>query len=243
MRRLLPFLSLLILFACRAPVFALAVTQEEVAAGAARLYRERIAQDITRHAIDSDASFLARVQRIADVLIAQVRRDYPESGVWSWEVHTTTDELENAFCMAGGKLLVGQPFVVRLGLNDAELAMLLAHEMQHALQQHNRKEFEEALRLEPSLRDLPFAVLEHAVDNDESLMRKLETFDAAQEVEADREGLKLAWRAGWPARALAGYFRKAMRFSAYPNFERNAYPSPAQRWHAAQMLAETLEPH
>jgi predicted Zn-dependent protease len=242
MRRLLPFLPRLVVLACCVPTLAWSVTQEEVEAGAARLYRERIAQDATRHAIDSDTGFLARVQRIAAILIAQARRDYPESAAWSWEVHTTTDDLENAFCMAGGKLLIAQPFVARLGLNDAELAMLLAHEMQHALQQHNRKEFEEALRLEPSLRDQPFAALERAVDNDEGLMRKLETLDAAQEDEADREGLKLAWRAGWPARALASYYRKAMRFSAYPNFERNAYPSPAQRWHAAQALAEMLDP-
>jgi predicted Zn-dependent protease len=234
----LPFL--LMLFAGWVP--ACAVTPEEVEAGAARLYRERIAQDAARHALDSDAGFLARVQRIAGILIAQARRDYPESATWSWELHTTTDELENAFCMAGGKLLVGQPFIARLGLNDAELAMLLAHEMQHALLQHNRKEFEEALRLDPSLREQPFAVLEHAVDHDESLMRRLEPLDASQEEEADREGLKLAWRAGWPARTLANYFRKAMRAAAYPNFERNGYPSPAQRWHAAQELAETLDP-
>jgi len=67
----------------------------------------------------------------------------------AWEIHTTTDPEENASCMAGGKLLIGQEYVMPLELNDVELAMLIAHEMEHALLQHNLKDMREALRLEP----------------------------------------------------------------------------------------------
>jgi predicted Zn-dependent protease len=220
---------------------AYAVTQEEAVAGADQLYRKRLAEHEQRYALDADPAFLARVKRIADILILQARRDFPDASAWTWEIHTTSDEEENAFCMAGGKLLIGQPFVTRLGLDDAELTMLLSHEMQHALQQHNRKEYDEALRVEPAFLERPFTVLEDAVDNDAGLMRKLESFNASQEAEADREGMKLAWRAGWPARRLANYYRKMMRASAYPNFERAGYPSPSQRWRDAQDLAGTLD--
>jgi predicted Zn-dependent protease len=220
---------------------AYAVTQEEVVAGADHLYRQRLAEHEQRYALDADPAFLARVKRIADILILQSRHDFPEALTWTWEIHTTSDDDENAFCMAGGKLLIGQPFVTHLGLDDAELAMLLSHEMQHALQQHNRKEYDEALRLEPVFMNRSFATLEGAVDNDAGLMRKLEGFNANQEIEADREGMKLAWRAGWPARRLANYFKKMMRTSAYPNFERAGYPSPSQRWRIAQDVAAMLD--
>ena len=217
-----------------------AVTQEDVMAGADRLYRERLDEAGRRHQLDTDPALLARLTRIAAPLIARAAREYPETAHWRWEIHTTADADENAFCMAGGKLLIGQAFVAGLGLDDAELAMLLSHEMQHALLQHNRQEYEEALRIEPALGRQPFAALEYAVDHDAALIARLAEFNKRQEIEADREGLKLAWRAGWPADRLARYFRKMMRASAYPNAERGGYPAPSLRWRNARELAQEL---
>ena len=185
--------------------------------------------------------FQQRVQRIAAPLIAQAARDYPEAAAWQWEIHTTAEGDDNAYAMAGGKLLVSRAYVHRLQLNDAELAMLLAHEICHAALRHNLQEYEAALRLEPSRRERPFAELEDAVDNDSALMRKLAPLGVAQEAEADREGLKLAWRIGWPGPALARYFGKLAKASHAPNFEQFAHPAPARRWQSARELAATLE--
>ena len=219
---------------------ALAVTQAEVMAGAERLYRKRVAQLAQAYALDADAAFLARATRIAGVLIAQARRDYPDSAAWAWEIHTTTDPGESASCMAGGKLMVGKPYVDGLRLDDAELAMLLSHEIAHATAYHNLKEFDEALRLDPSWQERPFAQLEDAIDNDSALVATLSALNFAQEAEADREGLKLAWRAGWPAIRLANYYRKAARASGMANFDSRTHPSPSSRWQAARELAESL---
>jgi len=219
---------------------AYAVTQDEVMAGSARLYRERIEELRSAYRLDDDARFGARVEAIARPLIEQARREFPESAAWAWELHTTTDGDDNAYSMAGGKLLVSRDFVERLGLNDAELAMLLAHEIMHSALRHNLQEFEEALRLEPAWATRPFAQLEHAIDHDDALMRKLAAFNSRQEEEADAEGLRFAARAGWPPLALAGYYRKLVRSSDSPNFARFAHPAPAQRWKAARELAAAL---
>ena len=128
---------------------ALALTQDEVLAGAKAMYDARIAAIAQRHALDTDVRLLARARRIVQRLAAQAARDYPESAGWTWELHTSADRDENASCMAGGKLLLGQPFADDLELDDAELAMVLAHEMQHALLRHNLQEYAEALRLDP----------------------------------------------------------------------------------------------
>jgi predicted Zn-dependent protease len=127
-------------------------------------------------------------------------------------------------------------------LSDAELAMLLAHEMQHALREHNLLEYQEALRLEPAWDANPFAELEYGLDHNSALMHKLAAFDAAQESEADREGLLLAWRAGWPAPALANYYRKLARDDPNANFDSLEHPAPARRWRAMRELANTLAP-
>ena len=209
-------------------------------AGAARLYQERMAELRSAYRLDDDPAFAARVARLAAQLIAQARRDFPDAADWPWELHTTTDGDANAFAMAGGKLLVSRAYVQELELNDAELAMLLAHEIMHAALRHNLQEFEQALRLEPAWGARPFAQFEHAIDNDEALMRKLAPFNAAQEEQADREGMRFAVRAGWAPLALAGYFRKLVRKSGAPNFDSYAHPAPARRWQAARALAQEL---
>lgn len=220
---------------------ASAVTQEQVIAGAAQLYAQRIAALDQARRLDTDADFVARVARVARGLIQQAVNDYPGTADWLWELHTTNDPEQNADCMAGGKILVSQDYVERLELNDAELAMLLAHEIAHATLRHNLKEYEQVERLDPTWLKRPFEELEDAVDNDDVLVEQLAPLDFAQEVEADRAGLLLAWRAGWPAERLAGYFKKMMRVSGAPNFDTATHPAPASRWHAAHALAATLD--
>lgn len=217
------------------------LTQAQVMAGAAKLYEEHLSQLRASYRLDDNPRFGARVAAIAAPLIAQVRRDYPETANWAWELHTSSDDTENAFAMAGGKLLIGSAFVERLVLNDAELAMLLAHEMAHVVLLHNLREAEEALRLEPHWALRPYAELEHAIDHDYGLMRKLAQFNFVQEEEADREGMRLAVRAGWKASELARFFRKLERNSLSPNFRSLYHPSPAMRTRAANQQAAALE--
>lgn len=231
-------LLLVLLFAATT---AQAVTLQEVMDGAGKIYRDRMNELAGRYTLDPDADFQKRVERIAKPLLEQAKLDYPEVAQWPWEIHTTTDADENAFGMAGGRILVGQRYVNELDLSDTELAMLLAHEMQHAIQKHNLKEALEALRLDPYWRDRPYSDLEDAIDNNNALMRKLQTINIAQEAEADFEGLKMAVRAGWPSRGLANYYKKAARNSKWSNFDSASHPSPSSRWHACRRLAEQLE--
>ena len=243
MPRFLPPVLLALAVALSAAAFATASTptQAEVMAGAARLYQARMDALRAAHKLDADAAFHARVLRIAQPLIAQAARDYPESAAWPWEIHTTSDGDGNAYAMAGGKLLVSSGYVHELLLSDAELAMLLAHEICHAVLRHNLAEYEEALRLAPEWSARPFAELEDAVDNDAGLMRLLAPLGIAQEEQADRAGMTLAWRAGWKGEALARYYYKLSRSSPSPNFEQSGHPAPAHRWRAARELAAALD--
>lgn len=210
-------------------------------AGAEKMYRERIADLSRAGMLDSDAAFLTRVQHIAQRLREQARRDDPTAPAMAWEIHTSDDPDDNANCMAGGKILLSQAYVERLALSDAELAMVLSHEMQHAILLHNLKEYQEAIRLEPAWRAKPFAALEDAVDNDARLMARLEAINKEQEIEADSAGLAMAWRAGWKAMDLAGYFRKLDQARNAGSWGSAIHPAPRQRWRAARSQAELLD--
>ncbi|MBV8666974.1 MAG: hypothetical protein JO269_10880 [Burkholderiaceae bacterium] len=238
MSKIRPLLQLLIaILPC---LSAAAVTLDEVNAGALRLYQARLAESEQRQELDGDQKFLRRVQGIAGKLIAQAEHERGAEAAIVWEIHTSGAPDESASCMAGGKLLIGQAYVEQLELNDAELAMLIAHEMEHALLQHNLKEMREALRLEPERLQRPFSELEYAVDHDNTLMNKLDAFNAAQELEADHDGFLLAWRAGWPAAGLANYYKKAAHADTMANFDRREHPASARRWQAIQTLSKQI---
>ncbi|HSY28880.1 MAG TPA: M48 family metalloprotease, partial [Burkholderiaceae bacterium] len=125
-------------------------------------------------------------------------------------------------------------------LDDAELAMMLSHEIEHAVLEHNLKEFREALRVEPNRQKQTFAELEYAIDHDSALMSKLAAFDVQQESEADRDGLLLASHAGWPPLGLANYFKKMANADPMSNFDSSEHPSAARRWQAMRELAKEL---
>ena len=220
---------------------ALALSHDEVIAGAGQMYRQRMQELEQRQVLDDDVFFLARVKKIAQTLVLQAKLDYPVFADWSWEIHTSSAADETAYCMAGGKILISQSQVQTLNLNDAELAMLLSHEMQHALLQHNLKEYLEAIRLFPIWENRPFSDLEQAVDNDAKLISALAKFNFSQEIEADKEGLKFAWRAGWKAASLASFFKKLGASTTMKNFDSISHPAPARRWKAARDLARTLD--
>ncbi len=233
--------TLLVLCLWLASGGALAVTQEEVEAGAARMYRVRITELANAGMLDRDPTFLARLARITQRLSEQARRDNPSLPAWSWEIHASSDPDDNASCMAGGKLLLSQAYAERLALTDAELAMVLSHEMQHTILLHNLKEYQEAERLDPRWLTRPFSTLEDAVDNDTRLMARLAGLNKEQEVEADREGMAMAWRAGWRAGELAAYFRKLAEAATMSHIGSATHPSPLQRWRTARRQAQLLD--
>lgn len=208
------------------------LTQELVMHGAEKLYRKRIAELEQAQILDTNSQFLQRIKSLSQALIHQASLDYPESVGWQWEIHSTNDEEETAYCMAGGKILVNISFVQKLALNDAELSMLLSHEISHALLLHNLKEYQEAIRLDPKLSEKSFEALEDAVDHDTELKHQLAAFNALQELEADQGGLRLAWRADWDPEKLLSLFKKMARFYRHAKFSDAEHPSEEYRWSA-----------
>lgn len=190
-------------------------------AEAAVQYRKILAGLAAKGKLDDEAILLARVRRIAAGVIVAAAQMRPATSSWPWEAHVTTDASTSAFCMAGGKLLVGAPFVARLELTDAELAMLLGHEIAHAVADHRREASRATMESDPAeeVRAARIAVM--------------------QEDEADRIGMELAHRAGWPATALAGFFDKLAALEPAGTFN-SSHSTAASRASAARAMARRL---
>jgi predicted Zn-dependent protease len=79
-----------------------------------------------------------RVERIAQDLLPHTYKWNPRAKGWRWEVIVIKTPTINALCMPGGKIAVFTGILDGLKLTDDELAMVLGHEMAHALREHGR---------------------------------------------------------------------------------------------------------
>ena len=147
---------------------------------------------------------VVRLHTISQKIIPHVSKWNEEAKSWKWEVNVIGSPQVNAFCMPGGKIAFFLGILEKLELTDDEVAMVMGHEMAHALREHARARLAktrltglgaQALITLLGLGDLGQAGL--------SAGAQLLTlrFSRSDESEADLIGMELAARAGYDPRA------------------------------------------
>ena len=82
---------------------------------------------------------LVRLRYIAKRIIPFTPPWNPRAKQWKWEVILLGSPQVNAFCMPGGKIAFFWGILSQLQLSDDEVAMIMGHEMAHALREHARE--------------------------------------------------------------------------------------------------------
>lgn len=130
---------------------------------------------------------------------------------WKWQVNLIQSDQINAFCMPGGKIAFYTGILEQLRLDDDEVAMIMGHEMAHALREHARERVAKStatnvgLRLGAAL--LGLGDLGDAAANLGSQLLTLK-FSREDESEADLVGLELAARGAFQPRASVSLWQK-----------------------------------
>ncbi|MGZ3240960.1 MAG: M48 family metalloprotease [Burkholderiaceae bacterium] len=202
-------------------------------------YNDILSSYSGKHQLDDDNKLMRRVKAISKTLIKAAIALKPAAKDWAWEIHTTSDPQVDAFCMAGGKLMVGSVFVNRLKLHDGELAMLIAHEVAHAVAEHHREELAEVLLINGRKASTPAITMEQ-LDTDFSIQVRLFELSSIQESEADHVGMILAHMAGWQARDILSFYNK-LASSDSSSMLNGAYPSMSSRLSMAKGMAQLFE--
>ena len=81
----------------------------------------------------------ARLKRIAKDLLPHAHKWNPRAKDWQWEVALIRSGNINAFCMPGGKIAFFTGILDKLRLTDDEVAIVMGHEIAHALREHARE--------------------------------------------------------------------------------------------------------
>lgn len=164
-----------------------------------------------------------RLQAIADRLIPFTHEWNPRARDWKWEVSLIGSKELNAFCMPGGKIAFYHGILQTLQLTDAEVAMIMGHEMAHALREHARERMGKQLATRGAI-EIGAAIfglgnLSRAAADMGGQLLTLK-FGREDESEADLVGMELAARAGYDPRAGVTLWQKMSEASkgAPPQF-------------------------
>jgi predicted Zn-dependent protease len=155
-----------------------------------------------------------RLRTIAQKLIPFVPRWNERAPQWKWEVNLIGSNQINAFCMPGGKIVFYTGILDQLKLTDDEVAMVMGHEIAHALREHGRERAGKQVAAEVGTTVLDigsqllgFGGLGRAIGSGGSQLA-LMAYGRDDETEGDLVGMDLAARAGYDPRSGVALWQK-----------------------------------
>ncbi|MFZ4289216.1 M48 family metallopeptidase [Variovorax sp. HJSM1_2] len=188
------------------------VSAEKLEDAAQQEYSKMLSEARAQGALASDNNpQLQRLRGIARRIIPFATQWNPRATQWRWEVNLIGSKQVNAFCMPGGKIAFYTGILDQLKLNDDEVAMIMGHEMAHALREHARERMAKStgtsLGLSLGAQLLGLGQLGDVAANLGTQLLTL-TYSRSDETEADLVGLELAARAGFNPRASVTLWQK-----------------------------------
>lgn len=194
----------------------------------------------------SSSSDVDLVRRVGNDIKAAVDTYYAAKGKtgdlkgYAWEFNVVDDPTVNAFCMPGGKVVV-YTGILKVTQNEDALAVVMGHEIAHALANHGNERVSQGLITQLGLTtlDLGLAMSQKGQQTRQLVMAAagagaqvglLLPFSRKHESEADEIGLYLMAMAGYnPDAAVPFWNRMNKSGGARPPEFLSTHPDPARR--------------
>jgi predicted Zn-dependent protease len=227
--------------------FSKLVSAGQVEQAAAQQYQKMMQEAAAKNALlPPEHAQTVRLRAIAQKIIPFSYEWNPRAKDWKWEVNILNSNQINAFCMPGGKIAFYTGILEQLKLTDDEVAMIMGHEVAHALREHARERMGKSaatnigISLGASLLGFGQTGSQLASMGGQLLSLK---FGREDESEADLVGMELAARAGYNPRAGVSLWQKMGQASkgAPPQFL-STHPSGPTRIKDIEANLPKVEP-
>lgn len=188
------------------------ISEAEVQGMAKTEYRQFLSQNkVVSTSVNKDAEM---VSRIGKRISAAITKFYTEQGMgnqlegYEWEYHLVDSKEVNAWCMPGGKIVV-YTGILPITKNEAALAVVMGHEVAHALARHGNERMSQGLVQQLGGVALAVAVANKPTETQNLFMNAYGIgsnigfalpHSRKQELEADKFGLRFAALAGYNVR-------------------------------------------
>jgi len=190
-----------------------------------------------------------RIKAVGKRIANAVKIYYKEKGLekniseYNWEFNLIDDKQINAWCMPGGKVAV-YTGILPVTKDDAGLAVVMGHEISHALAGHSNERISKALLSEAGKGLLTIGAIAKDARGEDS--RKLQAigalysigsgvtllaYDRRSESEADEMGLYIMAMAGYDPRNAPDFWERMEETSEKSNVPTflSTHPSPKRR--------------
>lgn len=188
------------------------VPAAELEQAAGQQYQQLKQKASQTHALaDTDNPQLQRLRAVAQRLLPFTERWNPRAAQWNWEVNLIGSSQINAFCMPGGKIAFYTGILDKLRLTDDEVAMVMGHEISHALREHSRERLakDQLTQMGAGVVSTIFGLGDLGRMGMGAGVQMLSLrFSREDETEADLVGLDIAARAGYDPRAAIALWQK-----------------------------------
>lgn len=218
----------------------LLVSDQEVLTSSLTQYSEYIKSA----PLSTNATGKAMVVRVGKKIAAATEQYLKANGLsselsnFAWEFNLVKDNQVNAFCMPGGKIVVYEG-LLKLVSSDDELAVVVGHEVAHAVAKHSNERMSQQLMTQYGAQ-----ILTQALSNKSAAIQKAGStiyglgaqygltlpFSRKHESEADYMGLIFMTMAGYDPNVAITFWQKMSAGSgaAIPEFM-STHPSDATR--------------
>lgn len=202
------------------------VPESELQSMAVQEYRQFLSTNkVVSPSGDRDAEMVRRVgARVANA----VTQYYKEQGLadqlqgYQWEYNLVQNNEANAWCMPGGKIVVYSG-LLPITQNEAALAVVIGHEVTHAVFQHGNERMSQGLAQQLGGVALSVAVSSQPAATQNLFLQAyglgsqvgvLLPFSRKHELEADRYGLRWAAMAGYNPREAIPLWQRMEKMAA-----------------------------
>ncbi len=217
----------------------LLVSDQEVYEAGLTQYKEYIAEST----LSNDSKTTAMVKSVGQKLAAATEKYLKANGFesdlrnLSWEFNLVQNKEVNAFCMPGGKIVVYDGLLA-VARNEAELAVVLSHEIAHAVAKHSNERMSQQMMTQYGM-----AILSSALSKKSAAVQNVATsvfglgaqvglmlpYSRKHEYEADYMGIVFMEIAGYDSASALDFWTKMSAGGGNTNDFLSTHPADSKR--------------